>query len=174
MPLYIDMPNLLDIAEHFGVAPARYDVIIQKTLEKAAIQTQGLVMSQVPVRTGKLRQSIRYVIKKNTAVVFVDPKLSYAWAVEEGTGLHGEKSSGNPNQSGASTYIRPIAKQVMATKINPGWGSSNRGGYFIIGTKQQGQRATHFMKKGRDLAFPIVRMTFAEARQLLIKEATGK
>jgi hypothetical protein len=155
---YITIPQLVELQARFDMWPEQYKTILAKTLEKAAIGTQSIMMSQVPVRTGHLRQSIGYVIKGSEAVVAVDPKLApYAFDVEAGTGVFGTHG----------TVIQPQNKSVMATKMNPGWGSANSSGYFIIGTYQRGQEANKFMVRSRALAFPVVQMTFKEAGQLL-------
>jgi hypothetical protein len=162
-PFYITIPNLLALQERFIAFPRNYATIREKTLTKAAIQTQGILMSQVPVKTGRLRQSIGYIVKGAQAIVSVDPKLVYPAMVEAGTGMFGTHAS----------PITPVSKSVMATKINPGWGSANAGGYFVIGTSQKGQEANPFMVRTKAMAFPIVLMTFAEAGKLLTASLAG-
>lgn len=158
-PFYITVPELAALQERFIAWPANYKKILSKTLEKAAIATQATMMTEVPVKSGRLRQSIKYAVKGSTeAVVFIDPKMApYATDVESGTGMFGEHA----------TPIVPVNKKVMATKINPGWGSANAGGYFVIGTYQRGQEANKFMVRSRAAAWPIVQMTFREAGKLL-------
>jgi hypothetical protein len=157
-PFYITIPNLLALQERFATWPANYANILEKTLTKAAIQTQSILMSQIPVKTGRMRQSVGYIVKGTSAVVSIDPKLApYAGIVEGGSGVFGPHA----------TPIEPVSKQVMATKINPGWGSANAGGYFVIGAYQKGQEANPFMVRTKAMSFPIVLMTFAEAGQLL-------
>ena len=155
-PFYITIPNLLALQERFIAFPSNYATILEKTLTKAAIQTQSILMSQVPVKTGRLRQSIGYIVKGSQAVVSVDPALKYAAMVEGGTGMFGTHASPIEAKSGS----------VMATKINPGWGSANAQGYFVIGAYQKGQEANPFMVRTKAMAFPIILATFAEAGQL--------
>jgi hypothetical protein len=154
---YITIPQLEALQARFAAFPKNYATILEKTLTKAAIQTQSTMMSQVPVKTGRLRQSIGYIVKGSSAIVSVDPKLVYAAMVEGGTGMFGTHAS----------PIVPVNKQVMATKINPGWGSANAQGYFVIGTYQRGQEANPFMIRTRAMAWPIVQLTFREAGSLL-------
>lgn len=154
---YITIPELAAMEARFADAPSLVSKSISAALEKAAIQTQSTVMMEVPVKTGVLRKSIRYEVNGNQAIIYVDPAIKYAGSVEHGSGVFGEKG----------TPIEPLNKKVMATKANPGWGSANKGGYFVIGTFQRGQEPNPFMERSAVTAKPIVMMTFAQANKLI-------
>lgn len=154
----LSIPQLSALQTKFETAPDLLATTKKNTLTKSAIQTQALLMGNVPVRTGRLRQSVAYKVVDDMATVFIDPKIGfYGRYVESGTGLFGKY--GSP--------IVPTTKKIMATKINPGWGSANASGYFIIGTFSRGQEANKFMERTYEQALPIIKLTFAEAAKLI-------
>lgn len=153
----IRIPEIEQFEQRYAQAPIVTAKAIKLALEKAAIQTQMVAMSNAPVRSGTLRKSIRYKVHDKSAEVYTD--LNYASAVEMGSGIYGVNKK----------YITPRTASVMATKINPGWGKKNAKGYYIIGKRVKGQKANDFMKRAGKSSIPAVKQAFIEAEQLIVK-----
>lgn len=137
----IEVPTLPDMEARLIAAPATIRTTLDAAVEAAAIAMQTIVKTEVPVRTGRLRKSISFEASGGQAVIFPDLKVApYAIYVHEGTGIFGT------GYGAKKQPIRPINAKVLATKVNPGWGSKNAKGYFIIGKYSIGQRPNPFMK----------------------------
>jgi hypothetical protein len=122
---------------------AEGEVVYHEALTKAAIIVQSIARKQAPVRSGKLRASINYKIHGFTAVI--SPQVNYAVYVEGGRG-----------------EVVPTTKKVLATKINPGWGTKNSGGYYIIGKRSKAVKENPFMHRSETEAKPLVAEVFRE------------
>jgi hypothetical protein len=121
---------------------------ITGALTRAAINTTTIAKAYAPVRTGRLRTSIIYKVVGLTATIYTP--VNYADWVERGTGIYG------PNRE----PIVPTQQKVLATRTNPGWGSNNAAGYYIIGKSQSGQQPNPFFSRATISATPGVLAEF--------------
>jgi HK97 gp10 family phage protein len=140
MPQFKPLQTMLDV---FGA-----DIGVKKALEVAAIGVQNLARHNAPTRTGRLVNSIGYKI--NGLKATIGPTVPYGLYVEMGTGLYGPKGQ----------LIEPKTSKVLATKVNPGWGTKSSNGYFVIGRYSRGQEANPFMAKTAHEAGPVVEAAF--------------
>lgn len=139
----IDLGSVMKLAEATGSTGINMRAKLLIPLTTSAIAIQGIARTQAPTRTGRLVNSIGYKIKDLTATI--SPSVKYAGYVEMGTGIYGPKGE----------MIVPKQKKVLASKINPGWGSASNG-YYVIGRSSKGQKANPFMARTAELAKPIV------------------
>lgn len=152
------LPEMPELEKSFADAPEIVKSNMADAIKKATTTVQSLVKSNSPVKTGALRASVVQSVNGLTGTVSTNKK--YARYVEEGTGLYGYKKA----------LIYPTAKQVLATKINPGFGTKNAGGYFIIGKYSRGQKPNPFFQRGYDLGKIQVQEIFEAANQAIVKE----
>ena len=152
----IEIPELAVFQERWAALPVTMKTEITAALTRSAINTTTIAKAFAPVRTGKLRSSIFYKVSGLTALVYT--KLNYADWVEKGTGIYG------PNKQ----TIVPVQQKVLATRTNPGWGSKNAAGYYIIGKSQSGQRPNPFFSRAAVSATPQVIEEFRTLGQAII------
>jgi len=81
-------------------------------------QIQNAAKDLCPVDRGRLRQSIRYEVRRegNNPTVVVGTNVQYAIYIHEGTGIHGPRK----------TPIRPVNKKFLAWKMRNTSGSKSR------------------------------------------------
>ena len=156
--LTINIPDIDAIIAKFESAPEDTAIAIQDALKTSAISAQSIARAEAPVKTGLMRNSIGYKVEGLRAVIA--PTVDYALYVNEGTGIYGKNNA----------PITPSTASVFATKKNPGWGTPNASGYFIIGRSIKGQKANPFMTRAKTRVEPIVRDTFRAAIQGVTKE----
>lgn len=154
----MDMGPIKTLAKNMGVQGLGAEAALTLALTAAAIQIQGIARLQAPTKTGRLVNSIGYKIKGMTATI--SPSVNYGLYVETGTGIYGPKGQ----------VIVPKSKKVLATKVNPGFGSKNKAGYFVIGKSSKGQQANPFMERTAELAKPVVLKEFKTAVSSLVKK----
>lgn len=142
------IPDIDLWASRFMQAPAKATAVLNIALAKSAVLVEGAARGNAPVKTGTLRNSIHSTPMPLKAIIYTRTK--YAAFVEKGTGVYGE----NHREIKASDY----GKKVFATRQNPGWGTRNDAGYFIIGTKFKGQKANPFMERA-----------YTESREEIVK-----
>ena len=142
----IDVSGATKLASLLGAVGA--DGLIKTTLTTAAIAVQKIARQEAPVRTGRLQNSIQYKVRGLEAEI--GPKVQYGLYVEMGTGLYGPYGH----------LIEPKNSKVLATKSNPGFGSKNKGGYYVIGRYSRGQEANPFMQRTAVEAIPVVTEIF--------------
>lgn len=155
----IDIPELAWFQEKWTALPASMKAQIRTTLMRGAISVQGIIREEAPVRTGILRNSFNISIRETTATV--STKSKYGSWVNGGTGLYGAHNE----------RIVPLHAKVLASRTNPGWGSKNAAGYYIIGKSTQGQRANPFMKRAYERSVPVVRAEFQAMIRAITEEA---
>lgn len=154
----IGIPELTILREHWASMPVTLKEMVKATLFKSAITTQGIARLQAPVKTGRLRNSIDVIVKDTKAVIFTNVK--YGVYVHQGTGIYGPQRQ----------PIVPVKKKIMATTSNPGWGTKNAAGYYIIGKSVKGQKANPFMERASKIAAPLVLAEFRGMQEAFIKE----
>jgi hypothetical protein len=154
----IAIPELNILKEKWHGLPVSLKAMTKTTLFKAAVTTQNIARLETPVKTGRLRNSISIALTDNKAVVFT--KVNYGVYVHQGTGIYG------PHRA----PIIPKQKKIMATTKNPGWGTRNKAGYYIIGKSVKGQRPNPFMKRAALMSRPLVIAEFKEMRGAFIRE----
>lgn len=154
----MDLGDITTLGKNLGLERAEAIARIETALNLAAIATQGIARSQAPTRTGRLVNSIGYKIRGLTAVI--SPNVTYAGYVEMGTGIYGVNHQN----------ITPKNSKVFATKVNPGFGSASKSGYFIIGRSSKGQKPNPFMERSAALAKPIVEGYFKTTLRNFSKE----
>lgn len=141
----IAMPDVEAMITNLAAAPATITKTADSMVDEITSGLQNLARLNAPKRTGKLRDSI-LTTPSVAGIGTMFTGLNYAIFVNGGTGLYGPKG----------TVIEPKSKQVLATKINPGWGTPNKQGYYIIGKWQRGMEANPFFTKTYDASGPIV------------------
>lgn len=152
-----DTRELQALAAKVGGSQEVVTAELELALVRSAILIQNIAKGESPTRTGKLRNSIQYKVSGLRAVI--GPTVGYGLFVEGGTGIYG------PN----NRAITPKNKQVLATKVNPGFGTTaNKGGYFIIGKSSKGQKANPFMERTYASVPAIVTTNFMLARDNII------
>lgn len=137
----VNMDELIAEARKAGVLNVEGKLRAQATIAKATIAVQAIARAEAPSRTGKLRASIMYKVEPLRGIVY--PTANYAVYIEKGRGT-----------------VVPVNKKVLASKFNPGWGSKNAAGYYIIGKKSKAVPANPFIKRASDKAKPLVRGLF--------------
>lgn len=155
---YIKINNLDSILEAWEAAPDLATSEIASAINKSTQSVQNLARAATPRRTGALAESISSITTPTKGYVYVPPTIKYAVYVSEGTGLYGKYH----------TLIVPTNAKVLATKINPGWGSANANGYYIIGKSSQGQKPNPFMTKAAEAGKTVVNNIFLEAQQNIL------
>ena len=141
----IAMPDVVTMISKLTVAPAAITKAADSMVDEITTGLQLIAKVNAPRRTGKLQDSIMTTPSvSGTGSVFTS--LNYSIFVNEGTGLYGPKG----------TVIEPKSKQVLATKVNPGWGTPNKSGYYIIGKWQRGMEANPFFTKTYNASQPVV------------------
>ena len=148
MPFTVTSPQIDQIIANYAQSPELVATKLNQAINKATIAMQTLIRNEAPHRTGKLRSSVQFLVQGLRGIIYTN--LNYAVYVEYGTGIWGV-GPGAKKQP-----IVPVNKKVLATKINPGWGSANSGGYFIIGKSSQGQHPNPFFQRGEDQAHAII------------------
>ena len=157
----VTAPQIDEMVANYAKAPELVAAQLSTAITKATIAVQSLVKAQAPVRSGKLRSSVSFAVSGLRGIVMTN--LNYAVYVEYGTGIWGV-GPGAKKQP-----IVPVNKKVLATKINPGWGSANSGGYFIIGRSSQGQHPNPFFQRAEDEADTVIAPIMEEAKAGIIE-----
>lgn len=152
----VDTSDIMKQINVLGANPKLVEAELLLALNKSSVQIQNMARGQAPVRTGKMRNSINFQIHGLTSIIA--PNVKYATFVEGGTGIYG------PNHKA----ITPKKASVLATKINPGWGTANKSGYFIIGKSSKGQKANPFMQRTYVASQIVVLYNFEKARDNII------
>jgi hypothetical protein len=149
----IEIPELEGTLGKWGLMTTETHVKMLVTLEAAAITMQSLAKQQAPVRTGKLRSSISYKIDDGVSMkATVAPNAKYGGIIEFGRG-----------------EVTPSNAKVLATKINPGWGSANGSGYYIIGMRSKAVAPNPYMGRAYKYGKPIVIGMFEDMRNNIVK-----
>ncbi len=161
MPFIIEIPELARFESNWSTAPAKIRTTLEDAIKAATILMRTVAKAEAPVRMGKLRSAISLEVKGTMGTVYPDLiRTPYAMYVSMGTGIYGKNRR----------PIVPVNKKVLATKVNPGWGSKGKGGYFIIGKSSMGQRPNPFMKRAYDLGKVKALTIMKGAMQTVIKE----
>ena len=85
-----------------GLVAKRLEKAVQRVLEKAADYAEEEMRRRAPVRTGKLRRSIRKKVNLQALTAEVGPTVEYAVYVEYGTRPH---------------IIRPVRAQALRFEV---------------------------------------------------------
>ena len=149
--------------DNFQKAPELATKTLGDALEASSITILRYAKQYAPHRTGNLWRNIFSETSGLQARVFVGPQASYAQYVEQGTGLYGPHDQ----------LIFPTKARVFASKRNPGWGSANAGGYFIIGKYTKGMEANPFFKRAIDSSKPEVAAIMRDATATFTRSIGG-
>jgi len=161
MAFIVEIPELAKFEAKLATAPTKVRVTLEDAVKTATIVMQTLAKAEAPVRTGKLRTAISFESRGFMGAVYPDlARTPYAAYVHGGTGIFGPEHRA----------IVPVNKKVLATKANPGWGSANSKGYFIIGKRSIGQRPNPFMKRAYDLGKVKTLNIMKTATDAMVKE----
>lgn len=151
------IPKLNGLTKDFAGGGASAHGQIKIALEKSAIIIQSLGKQEAPVRSGKLRSSIVYVldhsIGKERAII--GSRANYATIIETGRGM-----------------VVPVNKKVLATKINPGWGTKSSSGYYILGKTSKAVAANPYMRRAFEKGIPEVAKQFEIAAKKIVQTIT--
>lgn len=141
----VEIPQLPGLTNRFGFIHVYTKVRMFEALTKSAIIIESLAKQQAPSRTGKLRSSISFKVERKLSGMsaVIAPHAKYANIVEEGRGV-----------------VTPTNKKVLATKINPGWGTKNKAGYFIIGKSSKAVPANPYMGRAATMGLPLAMLEF--------------
>lgn len=157
----IEVPGLAEMNIKLAGASGTVHKTLEAAVKASMIVMQTIAKSEAPVRTSKLRGAISFESSGLQGVVYPDlVRTPYAAYVHEGSGLYGK-------------FKRPIvpkSKHVLATKVNPGWGTPNRKGYYIIGKSIKGQKPNPFMQRAFDKGKSKVMTIMEEAMDAAAKE----
>lgn len=145
----MDLSQVASMTNKWGLMSLETRTKIDITMEAAAIIVQTHAKQQAPTKTGKLRSSISHQVTSNAleSKAIIAPHASYAGYVNAGRG-----------------EVVPKNKKVLASKINPGWGSKNAAGYYIIGKRSKAVPANPFMQRAYLLSVPEVIALFSKLR----------
>lgn len=138
----IKIVNLSKIRAAFKKSPELMVKDLNIAIRSSILHIAGKSASNAPVKSGNLRASHFRPESLEFKNLYgkLEPSPKYSAWVHDGTGLLGPR--GHP--------IEPKNKRVLATSDDPGWGSKNKKGYYIIGTYSRGQEANPFLKKAVD------------------------
>lgn len=149
----------LAVAErHWATLSVGLKEMVRRSVAVAGASTQGIAKRHTPVKTGRLRGSISLTLTPTTALISTE--VPYAEWVHGGTGIYGP----------SRTPITPKHKSIMASKTNPGWGTRSKGGYYIIGRSQKGQKPNPFMERAAEEAKPLIFKEFQTMVKTLASE----
>lgn len=111
----VNYADLTELARDLTRAADDVEVATQELLVHAGTQVEAAAISEVPVKTGNLRNSIRMWVGNLRVTIGPDPlKADYGTFVEYGTGTRGEFP-------GAAYEIRPKNASVLRFKVGGRW-----------------------------------------------------
>lgn len=137
--------NADDLSSAMRRSPAVVNAKLNKWVNRTSARAERQSKQEVPVDDGPLQSSIR-TDASGTLSATVAPHKDYAPFVHDGTGLYGPRKK----------LITPTKGKVFATKVNPGFGTPNKGGWYIIGKSIKGQKPNPFMDRAYKKVKPIV------------------